>query len=200
MGIEDILNKIEQDSRLEEEKILKEAEEKKEQILKEAGKESELLKNKILDSAEVNALREYRAIITRAHLEGKRLVLEEKRKVLEEIFQKAEQTLSQLNPKEYTQLMKKVLLNCIETGDEEIILPQKTCLDENFIHETNKELRESGKRGELSLCKERSAKIKDGFILRGKDFEINNSLSNILNHRRVELELKLSEILFKNNG
>ena len=124
--------------------------------------------------------------------------LTQKRKILDEVFAQGKTQIRNLPDDEYRKLMKKLLHDAVETGDEEIIVDNnETRIDQDFIKEINRELG-PGYRGNLRLSQEK-AKLGAGFILRRGKIKNNVSLDVLLSQARKQLEIDLAKELFGNN-
>ncbi|OGC05918.1 hypothetical protein A2230_00210 [candidate division WOR-1 bacterium RIFOXYA2_FULL_36_21] len=87
MALSDIENKIKQDTNIEAENIISEAKSQAMQIIKEAEARAEKERDEILFSGKKEAEDLKRAFITPFKLESKKKILEEKRKILDLIFE-----------------------------------------------------------------------------------------------------------------
>ncbi len=121
--------------------------------------------------------------------------LAEKRKILDEVFEQARQQLQDLPDEEYRALIKKLLLDAVETGDEEVVVDTKEKrIDREFIKKINSELA-SGKKGDLRLSDQKQD-IGAGFILKRGKIKTNVSMAVLLGQARKELEIELAKELF----
>ena len=118
-----------------------------------------------------------------------------KRKLSDEVFEKALETLA--SETDYKDWMLNLFQQVIESGDEEVIfgIKEKT-MDKSFIKELNNKIRKNGKVGNLRFSSERK-EISGGFILKSGRVEINASLEALLRNIRDELEVEVGKILFR---
>lgn len=86
MALEEIIKKISEESTLESEKIINKAESEAKKLILEAKEEAEAMKKEILKTAHKKAEGVKRSILTPARLEAKKMVLEEKNRILDEVF------------------------------------------------------------------------------------------------------------------
>jgi V/A-type H+-transporting ATPase subunit E len=136
-------------------------------------------------------------ILAMARMDIARKFLAEKRKILEEVFEQAHQKLLELGDDEYKALCTKLLLDSVETGDEEVIVDKnERRIDQEFIKQINRELG-PGYKGNLRLSGERQ-NIGAGFILRRGKIKTNVSIGVLLDQARKELEIELAKQLFEN--
>lgn len=194
-----VIEKILADAKAEAQKIKKEAEEKEAAErakltgqLDEYKKQTELLakkagedeKSHILAAARMNIAKEF---------------LAEKRKILDEVFEQARRQLQNLPEGEYRALIKKLILDVVETGDEEVVVDtNENRIDHEFLKEINRELG-SDKKGNLRLSDERQ-NLGAGFILKRGKIKTNVSMKVLLEQARKELEIELAKELFEKSN
>ena len=197
MEAEQVVEKILADARAEADKIKKQADEKEageqdklSQQLDEYKKQTGILaqqagedeKSHILAAARMNIAKEY---------------LAEKRKILDEVFEQARQQLQNLPDEEYQALIKKLLLEAVETGDEEVVVDtNEGRISEDLIKEVNQQLG-SDRNSNLKLSDQRQ-NLGAGFILTRGKIKTNVSIEVLLNQARKELEIQLAKELFEN--
>jgi len=197
MEAEQVVEKILADARAEADKIKKQADDnetgeqnKLSQQLDEYKKQTGILakqagedkQSHILAAARMNIAKEY---------------LTEKRKILDEVFEQARQQLQNLPDEEYHALIKKLLLEAVETGDEKVVVDtNEGRIDHEFIKQINRELG-PGFQGNLKLSDERQD-LGAGFILKRGKINTNVSIEVLLDQARKELEIQLAKELFEN--
>jgi V/A-type H+-transporting ATPase subunit E len=136
-------------------------------------------------------------ILAAARMDIAKQLLAEKRKILDEVFEQAQQQVEKLSDKQYLELMTKLMLDAVETGDEEVIVDEKEKqIDQKFIDSINKQI-DSGRKGELKLS-EGMANLGKGFILKRGNIKNNVSIEVLLAQAREELEIELAKELFGN--
>jgi vacuolar-type H+-ATPase subunit E/Vma4 len=91
MGIEDILKRIIEDFQNKREEILNEAAEERRRIIEEAEKKAEDIYEEIILKAEKEANFEAERLIILERLESQKEILSFKRRILDEVFKKAEE-------------------------------------------------------------------------------------------------------------
>lgn len=197
MEAERVIEKILADAKAEAEKIAKEAggKESAEQArlagqLQEYKKQTGIL-------ADRAAKDEKSHILAAARMEIAKEFLAEKRKILDEVFGSARQRLQTLPDGEYRGFMGRLLLEAVETGDEEVIVGKdENRIDQQLVNQINQQLSSAGK-GNLKLSGERqSAPRGSGFILRRGKIKTNVSLDVLFARVRRELEIELGRELF----
>ena len=191
-----VVEKILADAKTEAEKIKKQTEEneaaeqaKLSRQLDEYKKQTEILAKKAGEDEESH-------ILAAARMDIAKQLLAEKRKILDEVFQQARQQLQNLPDEEYRTLCTKLMLEAVETGDEEVIVDKnETRINQDFIDQVNRQLSSKGK-GELKLSDQKQD-IGAGFVLKRGQIKTNVSLSVLLDQARKELEIDLAKELFQ---
>jgi len=198
MSLEKILEKIIQDSREEITKILDEAKSRASQIIEEGKREAEKVTRELTREGEENARKVKERIVTLASLESRKRILGEKQKILAELYLEAEKRIRNLNGRDYRELVKKIMLESCQTGEELVVIGEndRKRIDQQLIKSVNAELEKAGKNGKLKLSSE-VAPIPDGFILKSGKVEINNSWGSILRSLREKTEGEVIKLLFK---
>ena len=195
MEAEKVVEKILADAKAEAEKIKKQAQDKEaaeqakldEQLI-EYKKQTEIL-------AEKTGKDEKSHILAAARMDIAKQFLAEKRKILDEVFEQARRQLRNLPDEQYHELITKLMLDVVETGDEEVVIDKnENRIDQKFIKEINRKLGPDYK-SDLRLSDEKQD-IGGGFILRRGKIKTNVSIEVLLDHARKELEIELAKELF----
>jgi len=197
MTIKDINNKIISDAKIQAERIIAQAEDNANNIIKKGEKEADNIKNIILYKNNQEASLKKSKILTEAKLEAKKTILLEKQKIIEDVFDKALESILKLSDKDYHYFIKKLILDNIEIGDETIFIgsSDQRKISESFIEDINKELKSKGEKGELKLSTS-YLPIKGGVIIGSGKIRKNISLELLLKDVREESEMQISKILF----
>ena len=123
-------------------------------------------------------------------------LLAEKRKILDELFEQARQKLLSLPDEQYSELMTKLMLDAVETGDEEVIVDHnENRINQEFIKQINRRLG-PGYKGNLRLSQQKN-NLGGGFIFKRGKIKNNLSFEVLLARARKELEIELAKDLFK---
>ena len=191
-----VVDKILADAKVGAAKIKKQAEEnetaeqaKLNEQLDEYKKQTEILAKKAGEDEEAH-------ILAAARMDIAKQLLAEKRKILDEALEQARQQLRDLPDEEYRALFTKMMLETVETGDEEVIADKNdNRINQELIHQVNQQLSSNGK-GNLKLSAQKQD-IGAGFILKHGQIKTNVSLTVLLNQARKELEIDLAKELFK---
>jgi V/A-type H+-transporting ATPase subunit E len=198
MEAERVIEKILADAKAEAEKIAKEAGDK--ESAEQAGLAGQLQEYKKQTGilADRAAKDEKSHILAAARMEIAKEFLAEKRKILDEVFGGARQRLQTLPDEEYRGFMGRLLLEAVETGDEEVIVGKdENRIDQQLVNQINQQLSSAGK-GNLKLSGERqSAPGGSGFILRRGKIKTNVSFDVLFARVRRELEIELAKELFE---
>ena len=197
MEAEQVVEKILADAENEAEKIKKQADEKAaaeqaklNEQLSEYKKQTEILAQKAGQEKKAHLLAAARMDIAKEYLA-------EKRKILDEVFARAQTQLQNLPDEEYLKVCTRLMLEAVETGDEEVIVDKnEKRIDQKFIEQVNQKLG-SSRKGNLSLSSEKQ-NLGAGFILRRGRIKNNVSLEVLLTQARKELEIELAKKLFGN--
>jgi len=136
-------------------------------------------------------------LLAAARMDVAKELLKEKKQALDSVFEIAKQKLKSLPDEEYRDLMKKLMLKAVETGDEEVIVDASDGrIDQKFIKNMNRELG-PGFKGNLRLSEQKEA-IGAGFILRRGNIMNNASLDVLVSQTRKDMEIELAKELFGN--
>lgn len=196
MEAEQVVEKILADAKAEAEKIKKQAQEneaaeqaKLQEQLNRYKKQTETLAQKAAKDKKAH-------LLAAARMDIAKQFLAEKRKILDEVFEQAREKLRNLTDEDYLKFMTKLILDAVETGDEEVIVDKsETRIDQKFIKHVNRELG-PGYKGNLRLSDEKN-NLGGGFILKRGRIKHNVSIEVLLTQARKELEIELAKQLFE---
>ncbi|NLM51718.1 MAG: hypothetical protein GX197_02690 [Firmicutes bacterium] len=196
-GAEKLKEKILAEASRQAEAVLAEAREKAAAILEQSKKEAAAEEEAILAQARRQAEERKHRAQTIAELDARKEILAAKEKCIEETLAQVIERLRGLEPLQYEDLMYKMLLAAVQTGEEEIIIDEedRSKFTKEFLRRVNTAIQRQGKKGKLKIVAE-SRNLQGGFILRDKDLEINNSFPALLRMQRDELEPEIAAILF----
>ncbi len=197
MEAQQVIEKILADAKAEAEKITQQAQEKQadeqaklDEQLVEYRKQTETL-------AEKAARDESSHLLAAARMQIAKEYLAEKRRILDDVFEQARERLRNLPDEEYCGLMKQLMLEAVETGEEEVIVDaQEDRIDASFIEQANSKLAKTGK-GNLKLAPDKH-NLGAGFLLRQGKIKTNVSVDVLLDQTRKDLEIELAKELFEN--
>ena len=192
--IEKILEKANEDVAL----IEQETAEKVQSSVAASERRTELtlnaLKNK--EKADVEEVHRRSQLMTR--LDSRKNILAVKRKVIDEVFDKARTALDTLDESRYEALVTKIVVNGSETGTEKLQVPEKDMkrYRDGLLNKLNAALKEAGKIGELTLD-ETPASFKSGVMLIGEMSDVNGSFDVLIDDAREKYEREVAEMLFE---
>ena len=195
MEAEQVIDKIISDAKAEADKLLKQAADK--QAAEQADADQKLADyNEHTRSLVEKAAEDEKAhILAAARMQIAKDLLAEKRKVLDEVLDKARENVMGLPDDDYKKLMAKLIADAVETGDEEVILDAgETRLDTEFNQGVNHSLG-PGSRGNLKLA-DQKLNLGAGFVLRRDKIKTNVSIDVLLDRARKDLEIELAKDLF----
>lgn len=198
MSLEELLERIERDAEEEAGRIESAAETRAEQIRDRAREEADAGYREKVDNGRESAESEKRRNIAIAHLEVRNDILSLKREMIQKAFDKALERLRNLPKEDYIDLLRDMLLDAVEEGDELVILSpdDRDRIGGELIEGANGALRERGQRADLKLADE-TRLIQGGFILRRGGVETNLSLGSVLEAKREKVESEVVSSLWR---
>ncbi|MHC4123269.1 MAG: V-type ATP synthase subunit E [Planctomycetota bacterium] len=199
MEAEQVVEKILADAKAQADEIKNEAQEKEkvqqaelDEQLTQYKQETEKLAQKEAEAKKSHLLAAARMQITKGYLA-------EKRKIVDEVFEKAKQQIKTLPDDEYRDVMSRLIENAVETGQEEVMVDRnESRIDDNLIKGVNEKL-SSSKKGNIRLS-DQWEDLQAGFILKRGKIKSNASLAVLLKQARDALEINLAKELFVNEG
>jgi V/A-type H+-transporting ATPase subunit E len=195
MEAEQVIEKILSDAKAQADKIVKEAEAK---AAAEKGKADAQLaeyRQQAETLIQQAAEDEKSHVLAAARMEAAQESLAEKTKILDSVFARAEQKLGQLPDDEYRDLMGRLMVEAVETGEEEVLIGKnESRIDQKFISAINGKLG-GDKKGNLKLAAERH-ELPAGFVLRRGKIKTNVSPAVLLEQARNDLVIDLAKSLF----
>lgn len=178
--------------------IMEEASSKAEDIIKDAKLKAEAIKADMKVTAERDAKERKERMLSRASLEARNQMLYSKQEAIDMILNAALDRVAKMNKEDYEGFIEKLLLNSVETGDEEVIFSEddKGRIDPSFITRVNQKLNSQGKKGMLRISAE-TRNIHSGFILKRGGLEVNNSVDSQIRVLRDDLEGEIAGLIFE---
>lgn len=190
-GIKEIREKIILDAKTKAEEYKKQALADAENINKSNKEKAERQKAILSEKAAAEAEAYYKRLISMSELKLKQENLKLRQEIIDKTFDSAYNKLSSLSKDEYIDMIKKLIIKFVSTGNEEVILGSMYEKEAKaMINEINKENKYS-----LKVVDE-DKKIKVGFILKSEFIEINNDFEALLRNQKEEDTLEIVEILF----
>ena len=179
-------------------KILEDAKENASAVLKDANDRAGAMRK----ATEVRAREDAQAAAVRmermAELDERKLLLKDKRDMMERAFSLALDKMKAMPAKEARAFLLSTLTELAD-GDEELIVGAESdgWMDKAFLPDANAALTAAGKPGNLTLAKEKRAGV-SGLILARHDTEIHCTYQALLDSRRLEMEAQVAQMLFPN--
>lgn len=186
MALTDILQKIKEKTKEKVREIEQGARQEITKINERYEKEITAKKEKILKAVKEEAEKKIKHSQIRFSLETKNLILSEKQKILDLVYERVLKELETLKDDDYSKLITKLIKKCPTKGE---IIPAK-----GREKITQKAIKESKK--ELDLAKN-SLPIRGGFIFNSKNLEIDFCFENLVKEIREETETEVAKIIFK---
>lgn len=159
--------------------------------LEAARQQGEKLQREILAAAKETAVEKRRRILSNAALAERKQILAAKQELLDQAFAATQQELGQLPLAEYQQVIRQLLGACAtEDCTEVLIAPSE---QERITQELVDTVVPKSK---LMLVVTDAVEA-GGFVLRGKNLEINCTLSTLVAQARERLTSEVAKVLFK---
>lgn len=189
--LEDIVARILSDADAEAQEIIHSAEKQAEEMIAQAQSRAAEDLAATEEEAEAKAKRLSEGRAASARLDSAKIVLAEKRLVLDAIYELAYRALCSLSQRDTLALFEKLLEAYAEAGDEIVT-------DKEFSLTRELEALPVIKRKGLRLCTERR-EIGGGFLLKGKICDKDLSYRALLEADRSEYQAEIAHKLFRGN-
>ena len=183
-NVKNITSKILKDAEAGKENILAAAEEEKNKILSKKASAANEIAQEILQKAEADAKSKKERVISSAKLKVRNNKLAAKQEIIDEVFEKSINKLTELSKEQFLNFVKNSILSMNLTGKQTLILNETGLkfVDDSFIDELNKEAKAT-----IALSKT-AGNFKGGFILENNGIEINSTYEALVSSLRDELE------------
>ena len=190
--VKNITSKILKDAEAGKENILAAAEEEKNKILSKKASSANEIAQEILQKAEADAKSKKERVISSAKLKVRNNKLAAKQEIIDEVFEKSINKLTELSKEQFLNFVKNSILSMNLTGKQTLILNETGLkfVDDSFIDELNKEAKAT-----IALSKT-AGNFKGGFILENNGIEINSTYEALVSSLRDELEFEVAKVLF----
>lgn len=189
MGKEAIIEQILSDAEQEVQGILSGAEQQAQEIVAEASARAEAQRAETEAEVRERAKRISDGKAATARLDGAKIELAEKRRVIDTVYERALEELISLSEKDFLALTEKLLIEYAEEGDEIIFAKLYGYTDavKKFLVVKERNLKVSDER----------ADIRGGFLLRGKKADRDLSFPSLLNADREAYQSEIAQEIFK---
>jgi V/A-type H+-transporting ATPase subunit E len=197
-GVDRICRRILDDTASKAEAVKKQAAQEAAKIEAEAREKAAQFQTETLERAQQKAAELEKRRLGNVELEARKELLAAKQALIDVVFQQALETLVSLETGEYFQLLKKMVLDSVETGRETLILSprDRERVPTSFLEEINRDLKSrTGGPAAIRIAEE-TREMSGGFMLQGEKVEINGTFESLLETQRDLLEAEVATILF----
>lgn len=196
-GMDKIKERILADARQEADKIISDAKSKANEIKNESEVKFAAVKERLVKEYGVKESDIRRRMISVAQLDMRKKVLETKQGMIDKAFAQCLNSIEVMPAQEYRAMIEELLLQIIQTGEEEVIFSHldDARLGSDFITGINGKLTTMGRKGTIKISQEKGS-FHSGFTLKAGGVEINNSFESILRVVREEIEPQIAKMLF----
>ncbi len=191
-----ILEKIQEEAKVNAAAILQEANDRAEKMRTASDAKIASAKAEMEKKAKADGLVEEQRLIRMEELDGRKRVLAAKRSLIERAFDGVLQKMEAMPAKEARTFLLEMIQQVAE-GDEQIIVgaDHDAWFDDTFVTAANEALKKAGRKAELSVASEKRSGV-SGLILAKDDTEINCGYASILESKRLEMEAEVAQVLF----
>ena len=138
---------------------------------------------------------EYSKLISKIDLENRTKKLLRKREILNNLKTELSKKIKNENEL-YIHFLKSTLIKIIETGNEEILIPEN---DKNiYTNSFFKEIQEKHNKKISPNFNIKFEKLENGLIIKNDLFEFKANIDNAINYIFYEFEIDIAKILFEN--
>jgi len=197
-GVEKINQKILKDAQTQADEIIARAREEAKAFLEEEKKKADEKKNQVIAEAEAKAEEMKRRMLSTEALEVRKENLRAKQELLDEVFDKVIEALTNLPGDLYENLLMDMAVRAGMPGDSTLILSRngREKLSKDFAGKLIKKLADKGIKANIKISDE-DMDISGGFILKFGDMEINNTFDALVRSQRDQYEPQVVQILFQ---
>ncbi len=190
MGLQEIINKIKEETELKRQEILDKAIAERDRILKEAEERSKEILKKSEEEKQKRVNQRLNALIADYVIKSNIALSESKREILSGVYKEALRRVRE-DSRIYESIVKFLFDSLNLGGDEEIVISEdETLITSDFIDKINRD-----KGWNLKLSQKR-ANIEGGFLAIGSKIRVDASLEKIMEILQEETEVHVSKILF----
>lgn len=181
-NLQNLIQKIIEDGQNEADAIIQDAERKKEEIIQRKVSEAEEAVERVIAQANREGELVKDRLISNANIQARDARLKAKRDVIQRAFTLAKERLDRLDEEEYLQFLQNHLKDVQLTGKEELVVPE--------------DKKNAVKALPLPINVSERESVDSGFLLKSDQFIMNHSFDFLLDYNRDELELEIARILF----
>lgn len=198
MAIEDILQKIDEETQEKIKELNEEYKQKIDKVKNDNELLSEDLKKRLNLHLEKKVKEVRNRIITTSLLDERKRLLKVKTDSIKEVFNLLKENIKKLSPDDKKKIFKTFIVKNLETGNEGLIIDKKNkWFNDKFLKELEKDfISKSIKKGDLKLLKEDLPLLEDGVIIRSEFYEINLTVDSIIQEEEDRLQALIVKELF----
>lgn len=192
MGDNKIREKILKDAKKDAEKIINEAKIKAEEILKEAKKRVKEIEKETEALASEAKRKEMERRLSEARMENRKTLLQEKRRILDSVFEEVKKRLLSLKKSEYINFVARLIKEEMTEDNLAFILAEGDVkrFGKGIFHEILKKLNFKDN------TTFKTGIFDGGCILKKEEYEFNATVDTILDRVKERLESELAKTLF----
>ena len=152
-SIDNLKARLLEDDRQAAQAIEKEAMVKAEERIAAANKKADEIIRSMAEKAKKDGRDKKDRLMARAALNARNNLLMAKQEAMGKILAAVCIKIEEMEKNEYSQLLERMLLSNVETGDEEIIFDEKDLsrIDTSLVKRVNRSLKEQGRRNDLAI-------------------------------------------------
>ena len=194
MSIENILQRIEEETRGRVAEIMESAGAQAALIREDHAKRGAKLQEELGHAARARAADEERRLVVGEELDLRKAFLGRKREILGEIYGEARKRIEGIEPREYLALVASLIVKNAHTGNEEIVVPagQKALFSAEYVESLN---RAKGNGAAFSLA-ETPGDFRWGVVLREGRRRVDLTLDVLFEQLKARVESEIAGVLF----
>lgn len=199
MALEDILQKIEEETNEQIRQLELEYKNKIDKVKSENERRVQDLKDLLQSKIDKKVDETRNRLFTTTNLDERKRLLQVKMDIINQFLEDLKQELINLSEKRKKDFFRKYLIRNIESGNETIIISKSNSwCDEKFIKSLNKDLIDSGiKKPDLNLEQDREFDNDNGVIIKSEFYEIMLTIDTIIKENLDSLKSIIADKLFK---
>lgn len=196
MNAQAILDRIQEDAKAAASTILQEASQRADALKQGSEQRMAAKRAETLAQAKQDAKEAAGRMERMAELDQRKLMLADKRKLMDQAFRLALTKLHQLPADQARALFLQTLLQAAEGGEQLMVgAIHPEWFDEDFLNKANQQLHSAGKTP-LTAAADTGSRPYYGFTLLRGDMETDCSMEAMLEEKRLSLESHVAQILF----
>lgn len=198
MAANTIIEKINQEAEQDAANLLAQAREEADAVANQFDAETEKIAASIKEKSQSEIKEMHRRNELMLRLEARKHTLTVKRKLMDEVFEEAEEKLSQMNDNDWEKMIIRFVCNAVSSGDEKLQVPEKDRekYQNGLLRKINSEIEKKGMHGKLTLDDE-PASFESGVMIVGVSYDINGDFKERVSEVRSVTEKEVANLLFE---